>query len=61
MMTIKLINLESGETMDADPDALRDRGLPEDYVVADQVTTEEWILALQQAIQAENTLHRIYS
>lgn len=40
---IKLINLETGEVQEIDVYALRERGIPEGYRVADDITTDEWI------------------
>ena len=39
---IKLINLSTYETIDADEDNLRDRGLPEGYMIAEDITIDEW-------------------
>ena len=47
--TVTLINLETAETIEADQFQLRSRGMPDGYVVADGVTTKEWIEAIQKA------------
>lgn len=40
---IKLINLETGDVIEADVYVLRENGIPEGYRVADDITTDEWI------------------
>lgn len=50
-----LVNLETGETMDADVIALRERGLPDGWKVIHDVTTEEWLLALRAALSASRS------
>lgn len=49
--TVLLIHLETGETMSADSSQLRNLGMPDGYRVADSISTEEWIEALQNAIK----------
>lgn len=56
--TVKLINLDTGETIDADPDSLRDRGLPEDYEVAENITTDRWIELYQTALEGSEKFYR---
>jgi len=48
---VLMINLETGETLEADEYALKERGRPEGYREADYVSVKEWIEALQAAIQ----------
>jgi uncharacterized protein (AIM24 family) len=52
---ILLVNLETGETIQADPYAMKDHGRPDGFVEAETVTTEQWVAALQRAIASRST------
>lgn len=52
--SILLINLKTGNTINADYYALRERGLPEGYVVARDLTTAQWVEALQNALHMDS-------
>lgn len=51
MNSILLIDLETGHTIEADPYVLRPQCLPSNYRFAEDITTEEWIEALQKALE----------
>lgn len=51
MNSVLLINLETAHVIEADPYVLRPQCIPKDYRFADEITTEEWIFALQKAHQ----------
>lgn len=47
---ILLVDLDTGQTMEADPYALRDGSRPPgNWVIASEVTLQEWIDALKRA------------
>ena len=46
-MNEKIINLKTGEVLECDPYQLREHGLPDDFVLVDDVSSDEWITALQ--------------
>lgn len=47
--TVKLINLKTGEVINADSYELARRGMPDGYERADGVSIERWIEALRRA------------
>jgi hypothetical protein len=47
---IEIINLQTGETRWVDRDALLEYGMPEGFVTVESVETNDWITALQAAI-----------
>jgi hypothetical protein len=49
-----LVNLGTGETIDADDAPLRELGYPERFVLAENVSVEEWVEALQRANERGN-------
>lgn len=49
MPSVKIINLETGQVIEADPYVLREQCIPHGYRFADEITVEEWIEALQRA------------
>lgn len=42
-MNIKIINLGTMEILSVDPVELHERGMPDGFIVADNITTDEWI------------------
>lgn len=51
MDNIKLINLSTGEVLNVDPYKLKELGVPVGFVIADDVTVDDWIDALQTALE----------
>jgi|GEM_PF-3468395 len=49
MQSVKIVNLETGQVIEADPYVLREQCIPHGYRFADEITVEEWIEALQRA------------
>jgi hypothetical protein len=47
---IKLINLETGELISKDIFDLKDKWFPKGFVVAEELSVEQWADALQKAI-----------
>lgn len=47
--SVKIINLETGDMIEADPYVLREQCIPYGYRFVDEITVEEWIEALQKA------------
>ncbi len=48
MTSVKIINLETGHVIEADPYVLREQCIPYGYRFAEEITVEEWIEALQK-------------
>ncbi len=49
MNSVYLVNLEEGIVIEADPYVLRPQCIPHNYKMAEDVTLEEWVQALQNA------------
>jgi hypothetical protein len=47
---VKLINLATGELIDKDFFKLREEGIPKNFVVAEELSVEQWTEALQKAV-----------
>lgn len=54
MTSVKIVNLETGQFIEADPYVLREQCIPHGYRFADDITVEEWIEALQKACARAN-------
>lgn len=48
--SLTFINLETGNVIQTDAFSVIDRGAPSGYVCANNLTMEEWIEALQKAL-----------
>lgn len=46
---VLLIDLDDGDAREIDEAELKERGLPVGYVIASEVTTDQWIDALKHA------------
>ncbi len=49
--TVKLINLDTGELIETDYYVLMGRGLPDGFVIADEVTVEEYAASIRRALE----------
>jgi len=50
MIIVKLINLLTGEVREVDFHKLREQGIPENFEVAEELSTVDWVKALQRAL-----------
>jgi len=49
MSSVKIVNLDTGHVIEADPYVLREQCIPHGYRFAEDITVEEWIEALKRA------------
>jgi hypothetical protein len=47
---VKLINLSTGEVREVDSYKLAEMGMPDGFEMAENLTTDDWIYALQEAL-----------